>query len=155
MEFWKNYEILCKNKGKSPNAVAKELGISSGSVTAWKNGRIPQNKKLALIANYFDVPIAVLTDGIFIDSLIKGHETFISYQNQKDQASTEAIEKAFQNLSQNITAKQKLAENAMEQALLEAFRATSEKGKMSILEAALKAKFGNNISDTAIIKKNK
>lgn len=155
MEFWKNYEILCKNKGKSPNAVAKELGISSGSVTAWKNGRIPQNKKLALIANYFDVPIAVLTDGIFIDSLIKGHETFISYQNQKDQASTEAIEKAFQNLSQNITAKQKLAENAMEQALLEAFRATSEKGKMSILEAALKAKFGNNISDTAIIKENK
>ena len=97
----------------------------------------------------------MLTDGVFVDSLIKGHQTFISYQNQKEQASMEAMNTALQDLSKNMTAGQKLAENAMEQALLEAFRATSEKGKMSILEAALKAKFGNNISDTAIVKENK
>ena len=152
MEFWKNYEILCKNKGKSPNAVAKELGISSGSVTAWKNGRIPQNKKLALIANYFNVPIAVLTDGIFVDSLIKGHETFISYQNQKEQASMETMNTALQNLSKNITASQKLAENAMEQTLLNAFRAATDAGRMAILEAALKAKMGNDTSDVITAK---
>ena len=152
MEFWKNYEILCKNKGKSPNAVAKELGISSGSVTAWKNGRIPQNKKLALIANYFNVPIAVLTDGVFVDSLIKGHETFISYQNQKEQASMEAMNTALQNLSKNITASQKLAENAMEQTLLNAFRAATDAGRMAILEAALKAKMGNDTSDVITAK---
>ena len=152
MEFWKNYEILCKNKGKSPNAVAKELGISSGSVTAWKNGRIPQNKKLALIANYFNVPIAVLTDGIFVDSLIKGHETFIPYQNQKEQASMETMNTALQNLSKNITASQKLAENAMEQTLLNAFRAATDAGRMAILEAALKAKMGNDTSDVITAK---
>ena len=62
MAFWKNYQELCKSKGKSANAVAKELGISSGAVTAWKKGTNPQNQKLSLIAEYFDIPVATLTE---------------------------------------------------------------------------------------------
>ena len=53
--FFNNYESLCRNKGLSPNAVAKTLSISSGSVTEWKKGRIPQNATLKKIADYFNV----------------------------------------------------------------------------------------------------
>lgn len=47
--------MLCEKIGKSPNAVAKELSISSGSVTAWKNGRTPKMETISKIAEYFNV----------------------------------------------------------------------------------------------------
>ena len=40
--FWDNYYNLCLNNGISPNAAAKEMKISSGAVTEWKKGRVPQ-----------------------------------------------------------------------------------------------------------------
>ena len=55
--FWKNYLKLCKDKGLSPNAVAKGLNISSGSVTEWKKGRIPSKKTLQKLAEHFNVTI--------------------------------------------------------------------------------------------------
>ena len=58
--FWEKYVMLCANKGISPNAVAKELSISSGSVTNWKNGAIPQNLALKKIAEYFNVTVDYL-----------------------------------------------------------------------------------------------
>lgn len=53
--FWDNYVKLCASLDKTPNAVAKEIGLSSGSVTAWKNGSIPYIKTVAKIADYFGV----------------------------------------------------------------------------------------------------
>ena len=55
--FWKKYKILCYEKGLSPNAVAKELSISSGTVTRWKNGSEPQAANLEKIADYFNVTV--------------------------------------------------------------------------------------------------
>lgn len=46
----------------SPNAVAKELCIPSGSVTAWKSGAEPRNKTIVKIAEYFSVPVSHFTD---------------------------------------------------------------------------------------------
>jgi hypothetical protein len=46
----------------SPNAVAKELRIPSGSVTAWKSGAEPRNKTIVKIAEYFSVPVSHFTD---------------------------------------------------------------------------------------------
>ena len=60
--FWNNYCKLCSNKGLSPNAAAKEIGISSGSVTEWKKGRAPHIGTLKKIADYFGVPVAALTE---------------------------------------------------------------------------------------------
>lgn len=51
--FWKNYLKLCKDKGLSPNAVAKGLNVSSGSVTEWKKGRIPSKKTLQKLATCY------------------------------------------------------------------------------------------------------
>ena len=58
--FWKNYYNLCLRKGISPNAAAKEMKISSGSVTEWKKGREPQMATIKKIADYFGVSIDYL-----------------------------------------------------------------------------------------------
>jgi transcriptional regulator with XRE-family HTH domain len=58
--FWKIFLSLCVNNNVSPNAVAKELGIASGSVTKWKNGSVPHNTTLLKIAEYFGVTVEYL-----------------------------------------------------------------------------------------------
>lgn len=58
--FWEVFLKLCSDIGKSPNAVAKELNISSGSVSEWKKGRTPQNATLKKLADYFGVGVGQL-----------------------------------------------------------------------------------------------
>ena len=58
--FWDNYYNLCLNNGISPNAAAKEMKISSGAVTEWKKGRVPQMATIKKIANYFGVSVDYL-----------------------------------------------------------------------------------------------
>ena len=53
--FWKIFVELCHNAGKLPTNVVKEIGIAHGSVTQWKNGRIPRDSTLIKIAQYFNV----------------------------------------------------------------------------------------------------
>ena len=65
--FWANFIRLCNSVGKTPNGVASELGIPSGSITAWKNGKDqgkrPRDVTLYKIAEYFGVtPEELLQD---------------------------------------------------------------------------------------------
>lgn len=53
--FWSVFVSLCAKQEVSPNAVAKALGLSSGSVTMWKNGAIPRSTTIKKIADYFGV----------------------------------------------------------------------------------------------------
>lgn len=53
--FFDRYSELCSSVNGTPNSIAKELGVSSGSVTAWKNGTEPRPKTLSKIADYFGV----------------------------------------------------------------------------------------------------
>lgn len=55
MKFYMIFEALCSEKGKSPNAIAKELKIPSGSITAWKGGSAPRPATLSKISAYFGV----------------------------------------------------------------------------------------------------
>lgn len=52
--FYERYAKLCKSIGETPNSVAKEIGVSSGSITAWKNGAAPRYSTVGKIADYFD-----------------------------------------------------------------------------------------------------
>lgn len=61
--FWDTFTELCKERGKKPNPVAAELGISSASVTKWKTGSIPRGNTLKKIADYFGVSIEYLFSG--------------------------------------------------------------------------------------------
>ena len=60
--FYDNYVKLCKSVGKSPCAVAVEIGIGKSNVTYWKTGRNnPTDITLAKIADYFGVTTKFLT----------------------------------------------------------------------------------------------
>lgn len=60
MNFWDKYYTLCIQNGLSPNSVAKELGISSGTVTWWKKGKVPYPATAQKIADYFGVSVNYL-----------------------------------------------------------------------------------------------
>lgn len=58
--FWENYRSLCEKAKKSPNGVAGEIGVSSGTVTGWKNGAIPRKPVIEKLASYFGVSTGYL-----------------------------------------------------------------------------------------------
>ena len=58
--FWNKFYDLCHSIQKSPNGVAKEIGVSSGSITSWKNGKVPHHDTLIKISNYFGVSVDYL-----------------------------------------------------------------------------------------------
>lgn len=58
--FWENFVKLCASRNTKPNPVAAKLGISSGSVTKWKNGAKPNDTTLQKIAQYFGVSVDFL-----------------------------------------------------------------------------------------------
>lgn len=61
--FWDAFVALCVSRGESPNEVAKQLSISSGTVTFWKNGSQPRATQLRKVADYFGVLVSYFTDG--------------------------------------------------------------------------------------------
>lgn len=58
--FFERFSELCKERGETPNSVAKQIGASSGSVTAWKNGTEIRTSALTKLADYFGVSIDYL-----------------------------------------------------------------------------------------------
>lgn len=59
--FWERFYNICLTHGTKPNPVAKEIGISSGSLTKWKNtGALPNGETLVKLADYFDCSIDYL-----------------------------------------------------------------------------------------------
>lgn len=51
--FWERFVSECERVGKKPNPVGKDVGVSSGTVTGWKNGVVPKPECLQRIADYF------------------------------------------------------------------------------------------------------
>ena len=61
--FWDKYFALCSKIGKSPNAVAKEIGISSGTLTGWKkHNKVPLDMTIKKVADYFCVPVSYFSE---------------------------------------------------------------------------------------------
>ena len=55
--FWETFTEACKARKTSPSAVAKSLGLSSGSPTAWKRGAVPNAFTIAQIASLLEWPM--------------------------------------------------------------------------------------------------
>lgn len=65
--FYDNYVKLCAAAGKSPSAVAQEIGLYKSTVSNWKNrGTKPTDATAQRIADHFGVPVSVLyeTDSV-------------------------------------------------------------------------------------------
>lgn len=58
--FWQRFYDLCISVGSKPNPVGKKVGISSATITQWKQGAIPAGDNLAKIADFFDCSIDYL-----------------------------------------------------------------------------------------------
>ncbi len=53
--FWERFYGLCRRCGKKPNPVGKEIGLSSGIISKWKAGGIPNGETLMKLSKYFHV----------------------------------------------------------------------------------------------------
>ena len=61
--FWENLSKLCAENNTSPTSVIVDLQLSRGSVTSWKNGKVPHHSTLLKIADYFNVSVDYLLTG--------------------------------------------------------------------------------------------
>ena len=63
MVFYNNYIRFCAKVGKSPSAVAEEIGLYKSTVTNWKNrGTKPTDATLQRVADYFGVTVEELLE---------------------------------------------------------------------------------------------
>lgn len=62
--FFERFCMLCKENDETPNAVAKSIGKSSGSVTAWKKGTIPRYETIKALADRFHVSVDYLAGNV-------------------------------------------------------------------------------------------
>lgn len=53
---------MCNKIGKSPSAVALEIGLTKPTVNRWKNGSNPTDATAAKIASYFNVSVELLME---------------------------------------------------------------------------------------------
>ena len=58
--FYPIFTELCNQAGLKPNSFGKLAGVSSSTLTAWKNGMLPNAESLIKIADFFKVPIDYL-----------------------------------------------------------------------------------------------
>lgn len=58
--FYDKFKGLCDQRGLSPSAVVKALGLSTGNIAAWKRGQTPKYERLVAIADFFGVSIEEL-----------------------------------------------------------------------------------------------
>ena len=58
--FYNNYVRLCNTIGKTPSAVATEIGIQKSTVSRWSKGTTPNHATVMKVADYFGVSIESL-----------------------------------------------------------------------------------------------
>lgn len=51
MSFYDNLKRLCKERGTSPSAIAKQIGLGNSAATYWKRGAIPKHDTILSIAD--------------------------------------------------------------------------------------------------------
>ena len=89
--FWDRFYALCVKSNTRPNPVAKQLDISSGVITKWKNGTIPNGETLMKLSDYFDCSIDYIlgkSDKLNGNDLsIKEKELISRYRNKPEMQS--------------------------------------------------------------------
>lgn len=60
--FYDRYLRWCEHVGKSPSAVATDIGLEKSTVTRWKQGGEPSDTTKRKIANYFGVSVQMFME---------------------------------------------------------------------------------------------
>ena len=58
--FYDNIYKICRDKGTSPTVILKELGYSTGNVSKWKSGSVPNIEMALAIARKLGVSLDYL-----------------------------------------------------------------------------------------------
>ena len=58
--FWERFCSLCEREKIKPNPFGLKFGVSSGTITNWKQGSLPSAELLIKFAEYFNVSIDYL-----------------------------------------------------------------------------------------------
>ena len=62
--YYENLVRLCEMNGVKPGTVARMTGISTATITAWKQGKYtPKQDKLQKIADYFKISLDSFLNG--------------------------------------------------------------------------------------------
>ena len=65
--FYENFKRLCSERGTTPTAVAKAIGISTSMTANWKKGGVPRADTLQKVADYFGVTSDYLLGNVRLD----------------------------------------------------------------------------------------
>lgn len=60
--FYHSYVSLCNKRNISPSAAAESMGFHRSDVTRWSKGSKPRQATIQKVADYFGVPISVLSE---------------------------------------------------------------------------------------------
>lgn len=63
--FYEYLKAICTMQNTTPTAIVRKLGLSTGKVTAWKNGSIPKTETLCKLAESLNVPVAAFFGGAY------------------------------------------------------------------------------------------
>ena len=74
-DFYNKFIALCARGGKTPSAVAKDVGFSRAAPNGWKNGKAPQDVTIAAVAQYFGVPVSYFTEDSATDVAVPSFVT--------------------------------------------------------------------------------
>ena len=113
--FYEKYQKLCHQKGLSPFAVARDLGISSRTQGNWKSGSEPRVGTLKRIADYFNVDVSYF----YHDDKIESNDDKI-------------VEHFIDELKRDLTDD--------EQLLLDMFRTMTDEQKTALMKEAMRIK---------------
>lgn len=61
--FFDSLKVACAQRGTSPTSLLKKLGMSTSSVTSWKNGVVPSLKTVYQLAEALGIDPAQLLEG--------------------------------------------------------------------------------------------
>ena len=50
MGFAENFNRICKDKGTTPTALLKQMGVATNKVTMWNNGALPKQDMMVRLA---------------------------------------------------------------------------------------------------------
>jgi transcriptional regulator with XRE-family HTH domain len=65
--FYENFKRLCSERGTTPTAVAKAMGISTSMTANWKKGGVPRADTLQKVADHFGVSTSYLLGNAHLD----------------------------------------------------------------------------------------
>ena len=80
--MYEYFQALLDKYGVTAYKVAKETGVTTATLTNWKNGRYtPKPDKLQKIADYFGVPLSYLLTGKYEEEV---KETTLTLKDERD-----------------------------------------------------------------------